>query len=81
MTTALPHAAPVASAQAASAHADRPNTISVPFVILACVLMGVGLLMTLVWLITFNWLLFPGVGLVVIGALMTLSPRMGSDHA
>jgi hypothetical protein len=60
---------------------DAPNTISIPFVLLASVLMGIGLLLTLVWLITFNWLLFPGVGLVVIGALMTLSPRMGSDHA
>ncbi|MCI4370393.1 MAG: hypothetical protein L3J81_03580 [Thermoplasmata archaeon] len=71
------------SRPAVSDHAktDAPNTISIPFVLLASVLMGVGLLLTLVWLITFNWLLFPGVGVVVVGALMVLSPKMGSDHA
>ena len=60
---------------------DAPNSISVPFVILASVLMGVGLMLTFVWLITFNWLLFPGILVVVAGALMILDPRMGSDHA
>ncbi|MCI4327938.1 MAG: hypothetical protein L3K16_10005 [Thermoplasmata archaeon] len=65
----------------AAAHPDRPNTISVPFVVLASVLMGVGLMLTFTWLITFDWDFFPGILVVVAGALMMLDPRMGSDHA
>ncbi|HEV8050180.1 MAG TPA: hypothetical protein VGP88_06260 [Thermoplasmata archaeon] len=60
---------------------DAPNSISVPFVLLASVLMGIGLMLIFTWLITFDWLFFPGVLVVAIGAFMMLSPRMGSDHA
>jgi hypothetical protein len=58
-----------------------PNSISVPYVVLASVVMGLGLMLTFTWLITFDWLYFPGVVVVVVGAVMMLSPRMGSDHA
>jgi hypothetical protein len=57
------------------------NSISVPYVVLASVVMGLGLMLTFTWLITFDWRFFPGTLVVVVGALMMLSPRMGSNHA
>jgi len=70
-----PASNPGHSAQAA------PNSISVPFVLLASLLTGVGLMLTLTWLITYDWLFFPGILLVALGAFLMLDPRMGSDHA
>ena len=61
--------------------ADAPNTISIPWVIGASLLMGIGLFLISVWIVTFNILYFGGVFVVVVGALMVISPRMGSDHA
>jgi len=63
-----------------STHA-APNSISVPFVLLASLLIGAGLMLTLTWLITYDWLFFPGILLVALGAFLMLDPRMGSDHA
>jgi type IV secretory pathway TrbL component len=58
-----------------------PNTISIPWVVLASVLMGIGVLMLALWLVTFNFLLFTGSLVLLAGFLMIFSPRMGSDHA
>ena len=64
-----------------ASHSLGRNSISVPFVIAASVLAGVGLLLVLLWLITFNWLYFPGVALVLAGGLMLFDRRAGSDRA
>lgn len=58
-----------------------PNSISIPWVVLASVLMGLGVLMLALWLVTFNFLLFSGSLVLLVGFLMVFSPRMGSDHA
>lgn len=58
-----------------------PNALSVPWVLLASILMGVGIFLISAWLITFNLLYSVGVFVVLAGFLMTFDPRMGSDHA
>ena len=60
---------------------DAPNTISIPWVIAASLLMGVGLFLISVWIVTFDFLYLLGIFVVLVGALMIVSPRMGSDHA
>ena len=55
--------------------------ISVPWVILAAVLCGLGILSLSYWLITFTWILFGGVVPLALGAYMLFSPRAGWDHA
>jgi Na+/proline symporter len=62
-------------------HAVQRVPISVPFVVLAAVLCGLGLLSMSYWLITFNWALFAGVIPLVVGAYMLFTPRAGWDHA
>lgn len=76
----MSYAAPAPSSPAPH-HIDAPNTISVPFVIGAAAVVGVGLFALMEFLFTFNPLFLGGVGLVLLGALMMLSPRSGSDHA
>jgi|HubBroStandDraft_1064217.scaffolds.fasta_scaffold28026_3 hypothetical protein len=60
-------------------HVSSP--ISVPWVVLASVLCGVGLTLVWEWLTTFQWIWFSGVVLVFIGAMMFLNDRAGLDHA
>ena len=62
-------------------HASAPNTISVPFVILVALLVGVGLFLISVWFLTGQWIYFSGVFAVFLGAMLMLNPRAGSDHA
>lgn len=73
------HAAP--SAGEVAHHASAPNSISVPYVILAALICGAGLFLIMTWFLTGQWVYFVGVFLVLGGAMMFLSPRMGSDHA
>ncbi|MCI4369360.1 MAG: hypothetical protein L3K09_07360 [Thermoplasmata archaeon] len=58
-----------------------PNSISVPFVIAAAVLIGVGLFAMAAFLITFTWLYFLGILPVLAGALLLFDPRSGSDRS
>jgi hypothetical protein len=60
-------------------HVSSP--ISVPWVILASVLVGVGLTLIWMWVTTFSWIFFTGPLLVFVGAVMFLNPRAGWDHA
>jgi hypothetical protein len=62
-----------------SAHEVSP--ISVPWVVLASVICGIGI--TLMWqfVTTFNFLYFLGAPLILVGALMFLNERAGLDHA
>lgn len=58
-----------------------PRTLSVPFLVLAALLIGAGLFSAMVWLVTFQWLWFAGLGLLVIGGVMLFSSRAGADRA
>lgn len=60
-------------------HAVSP--ISVPWVVLASVLCGLGLLLVWMWLTTFQWVYFTGIIPVFVGGLMFLNDRAGLDHA
>lgn len=62
-----------------SHHAASP--ISIPWVVLAALLCGVGLLLVAVWLLTFSWIYFAGIVPVFVGALMFFNDRAGLDHA
>ena len=60
-------------------HVSSP--ISVPWVVLASVLCGVGLLSVWEWLTTFAWVYFAGPLLVLAGFLLLFSDRAGLDRA
>ncbi|HTT72958.1 MAG TPA: hypothetical protein VMG99_02235 [Thermoplasmata archaeon] len=64
-----------------TAHGSTVSPISIPWVVLSAVLCGGGLFMVSYWLLTQQWVWFSGVAVVIVGALMFLSPRMGWDHA
>jgi hypothetical protein len=61
-------------------HVER-SPISVPWVIAASVICGIGI--TGVWwfITTFDFLYFPFAFVVIGGAIMFMSPRAGLDHA
>jgi hypothetical protein len=69
------------SARPKTAAHSAGDTQSIPWVVGACVLMGLGLWLISTWLITFNFLFFTGFPVLVVGAFMILDPRMGADHA
>ncbi|MCI4364325.1 MAG: hypothetical protein L3K13_08560 [Thermoplasmata archaeon] len=58
----------------------HPGSISIPYVIGAALMMGLGLFLIASWVLTFNWIYFPGVALAALGFLMILHPLAGSDH-
>ena len=64
-----------------SGHAVGRNSISVPFVVAAALVASLGLFCLLLWVITFQWILFLGVIPMAIGALMFFHPKMGSNRA
>jgi len=55
--------------------------LSVPFLVLAAILIGVGLAGMAYFLVTFQWIYFASVILVVTGGLMLFTPRAGPDRA
>jgi membrane-bound ClpP family serine protease len=69
------------SARPAAHGTPGSDTLSLPWVVGASLLMGLGLFLLSVWLVTFDLLYFSGAAAVVIGALMILDPRMGADHS
>jgi hypothetical protein len=60
-----------------------PNSLSVPWVIAAAILSGIGIFLVLTWLITsfVHWIYFLGVIPAGAGALMFFDERAGSSHA
>jgi hypothetical protein len=75
------HDAPARGAASADA-----GSISIPWVILASLVCGVGLWLIAFWLINLTgaasgWIYFLGVPVLIVGAIMFLNPRMGPDHA
>ena len=64
-----------------SGHAPVANSLSVPFLILAAILCGVGLFGMALWLVTFNWLYFASLLSLLGGAVMLFTRRTGSDRA
>lgn len=69
------------TAEAALAHSDSSASVSVPAVVLASVLVGVGLIGTAYWLITFNWLYFLSLAPLTLGAVLLFTRLSGPDHA
>jgi hypothetical protein len=62
-------------------HGKIVSPISVPWVVLSAVLIGLGLGLIAYWLLTFEWLYFTGIPLCVIGGTMLFSRRAGVDSA
>jgi hypothetical protein len=60
---------------------EELGRVNVPWVVLSALLMGAGIFLILTWLITFDWVYFPGVGLMAVGFLLTFHPRAGLDRA
>lgn len=69
------------AAHSASSVARASRSISIPFLVVAALLIGAGLFSAMVWLVTFQWIWFAGLGLLTIGALMLFSSRAGADRA
>jgi len=57
------------------------STVSVPYLVLAAALAGVGLFGMALWLVTFNWLYFASVIPLVLGAYMLFTRGTGPDRA
>jgi uncharacterized membrane protein len=55
--------------------------VSVPWVVLAAVLCGVGIFLIIYWLIYFVWPAFSGVVFVLAGAFLLFNRRTGLDRA
>ncbi|MCI4347355.1 MAG: hypothetical protein L3J97_01885 [Thermoplasmata archaeon] len=70
----------VATSSAAPSAPIR-NSISIPYVVGASVLAGLGLLALQLWIITFEWIYFLGVLPVLFGALMLFHRYAGSNSA
>jgi uncharacterized membrane protein len=68
-----------------SAHAE-PNShatrsISVAWVVLAALMIGIGLGLIAYWQLTQSWLYFAGIIPTILGGMMLFSRRAGLDHA
>jgi membrane-bound ClpP family serine protease len=72
----------VAAPAAHGGHGSQaPNSISIPWVLAASLIMGLGVFLISIWIVTFDFLYFVGFFVLVGGFLMTFDQRMGSDHA
>lgn len=63
------------------AHTAAENALSVPFLVLSAVLIGVGLFGMAYWLVTFGWIYFASVIPLILGAYMLFTRGTGSDRA
>lgn len=77
---------PIVSEYAAASEdsGDVPNTLSIPWVVLAAILCGVGIFLVTGALIRLagglvNWIWWIGILPAAIGFLMLMSPRAGSQ--
>ncbi|HZY91623.1 MAG TPA: hypothetical protein VFG07_02445 [Thermoplasmata archaeon] len=57
------------------------DRFSIPYIVLAALLIGGGIFTISLWILSFAWVDFVGVFLLAIGALMLFSPRAGADQA
>ena len=62
-------------------HAATKSAISIPWVALAALLIGVGILGMVYFLVTFDWLYFGALIPSLTGALMLFHPLAGADRA
>ncbi len=60
---------------------DEGHRASVLYIVAASLLSGLGLFLTLLWLITFQWGYLSGVLLMALGFLLFFSRRAGADRA
>jgi|HubBroStandDraft_1064217.scaffolds.fasta_scaffold251542_2 hypothetical protein len=70
-----------AHAVSASSHTATKVPISIPFVVLAAFLVGIGVLGMVYFLITFDLLYLFGALATTVGGLMLFHPLAGADHA
>ncbi|MGD0250122.1 MAG: hypothetical protein ABSB97_04465 [Thermoplasmata archaeon] len=56
------------------------DSLSIPFLVLASLLCGVGLFGLSFWLVTSNWLYFASLIPLILGALMLFMRGTGPDH-
>jgi Na+/proline symporter len=64
-----------------SVRSPTESSISVPFLVLASVLIGLGLAGMAYWLVTFQWLYFASVIPTVLGGYMLFTRGTGPDRA
>ena len=57
------------------------DSLSLPFLVVAAAISGVGLISAMLFLMTFNAVWFLGLLGMVVGGLMLFSPRAGIDRA
>ena len=69
------------SSEGPSVRSSTASELSVPFLVLASVLVGVGLFGMAYWLVTFNWVLFASVVPLAVGAYMLFARGTGPDRA
>ncbi len=55
--------------------------VSVPFVLAAAIVCGVGLVLLFLWIVTFTWPYLSGIGLLILGVAMLMNRRAGLDRA
>jgi Na+/proline symporter len=67
----------------ATGNSRVPDTgaISVPFIVLASVLVGLGIMGLAYWLITFQWVLMLSIAPLAIGGLLFFTRAAGPDRA
>jgi Na+/proline symporter len=64
-----------------SVHVSAEGSLSIPFLVLAAVLVGVGLAGMAYWLVTFQWLYFASVIPTALGGYMLFTRGTGPDRA
>ena len=64
-----------------SDHVASEGSISIPWTVLASVLVGVGLFGMAYWLLSFSWLLFLSVVPLTVGAVLLFTRATGAEHA
>jgi len=67
--------------ESGSTHPSASGSVSVPFLVLASVLIGAGLSGMAYWLVTFQWLYFASVIPLILGAVMLFTRGTGPDRA
>ena len=64
-----------------SVHTSVEGSLSIPFLVLASVLIGAGLAGMAYWLVTFQWLYFASVIPTALGGYMLFTRGTGPDRA
>jgi hypothetical protein len=67
--------------EGASSTESARDSVSLPYLLAAALLCGVGLFGMSFWLITLNWLYFAALIPLILGAVMLFMRGTGPDHA